>query len=100
MTGTHEIVHSWSGNLVTNTNWENFWLNEGFTVFGERKVTKILSGDQGDIIYNVNSILNNATATEAMAGFGFDDSFSSLTPRLNGRHPDDAFSKIPYEIGF
>ena len=40
--GTHEIVHSWSGNLVTNSNWENFWLNEGFTVFSERKVTMAL----------------------------------------------------------
>jgi leukotriene-A4 hydrolase len=38
----HEIMHSWTGNLVTNENWENFWLNEGFTVFTERKVTKAL----------------------------------------------------------
>jgi leukotriene-A4 hydrolase len=32
----HEIAHSWTGNLVTNCNWENFWLNEGFTMFLER----------------------------------------------------------------
>jgi len=37
----HEIAHSWSGNLVTNMNWDNLWLNEGFTVFLERKVSKI-----------------------------------------------------------
>ena len=37
----HEIAHSWSGNLVTNMNWDNFWLNEGFTVFLERKVSRI-----------------------------------------------------------
>lgn len=24
----HEIAHSWTGNLVTNRNWESFWLNE------------------------------------------------------------------------
>jgi len=36
----HEIMHSWSGNLVTNMNWDNFWLNEGFTVYTERKVTR------------------------------------------------------------
>ena len=32
----HEIAHSWTGNLVTNFNFEHFWLNEGFTVFTER----------------------------------------------------------------
>lgn len=35
----HEIIHSWSGNLVTCQKWEDFWLNEGWTVFGERRVT-------------------------------------------------------------
>ncbi len=25
----HEIAHSWTGNLVTNSNFEHFWLNEG-----------------------------------------------------------------------
>jgi len=41
----HELAHSWSGNLVTNINWDNFWLNEGFTVFLERKITKLLIQD-------------------------------------------------------
>ena len=27
----HELAHSWSGNLVTNATWSDFWLNEGFT---------------------------------------------------------------------
>merc|ERR1719450_1628162 len=35
----HEIAHSWTGNLVTNSNFEHFWLNEGFTVFVERKIS-------------------------------------------------------------
>merc|ERR1719450_255794 len=34
----HEIAHSWTGNLVTNLNFEHFWLNEGFTVFTEHKI--------------------------------------------------------------
>lgn len=39
----HEIAHSWTGNLVTNKNFEHFWLNEGFTVFTERKIVGRLS---------------------------------------------------------
>ncbi|KAJ5150993.1 Leucine aminopeptidase 2 [Penicillium canariense] len=34
----HELAHSWSGNLVTNCSWEHFWLNEGWTVYLERRV--------------------------------------------------------------
>jgi leukotriene-A4 hydrolase len=33
----HEIAHSWTGNTVTCSNWSNLWINEGFTVFLERK---------------------------------------------------------------
>jgi leukotriene-A4 hydrolase len=36
---THEIAHSWTGNEVTCKDWSNMWLNEGFTVFEERKVS-------------------------------------------------------------
>lgn len=35
----HELAHSWSGNLVTNASWEHFWLNEGWTVYLERRVS-------------------------------------------------------------
>lgn len=40
----HEIAHSWTGNLVTNSNFEHFWLNEGFTVFTERKIAGLIEG--------------------------------------------------------
>ena len=41
----HEIAHSWTGNLVTNSNFEHFWLNEGFTVFTERKIAGRMEGE-------------------------------------------------------
>ena len=34
----HELAHSWSGNLVTNATWRDFWLNEGFTVYFEQRI--------------------------------------------------------------
>lgn len=105
--GTHEIVHSWSGNLVTNTNQANFWLNEGFTVYGERQVTRALttaekSAEEATLEYAINSILGDAGAKDDIKGYLAEgkDSYASLTPILNGDHPDNAFSTIPYEKGF
>lgn len=34
----HELAHSWTGNLVTNATMDHFWLNEGFTVYAERRI--------------------------------------------------------------
>jgi len=53
---THEIAHSWTGNDVTCRDWENFWLNEGFTVFSERKVSAKLFGKD---FAKVESLLGN-----------------------------------------
>lgn len=93
----HEICHSWFGNLVTNVNWSNFWLNEGFTVFFERKVDSLLSGITAA---KVSAKLENQTMYFNMLDFGMDSNYSSLTPQPNGNHPDDSFSVIPYEKGF
>ncbi len=41
----HEIAHSWCGNLVTNSTWSDFWLNEGHTVFVERKIISRIEGE-------------------------------------------------------
>ena len=40
----HELAHSWSGNLVTNATWDDFWLNEGFTVYFEHRIMEKLYG--------------------------------------------------------
>ena len=94
---THEIAHSWTGNDVTCENWSHLWLNEGFTVFEERKVSAKLHGED---FSKVNAFLGNISAYSAMEGYGLDDSYSSLYPVINGGAPDEAFSTIPYEKGF
>ncbi|MFN9431348.1 MAG: M1 family aminopeptidase/hydrolase, partial [Acidobacteriota bacterium] len=43
---SHELAHSWSGNLVTNATWSDFWLNEGFTVYVERRIQEEIYGVQ------------------------------------------------------
>jgi len=40
----HEMAHSWTGNTVTCADWANFWLNEGFTVFAERRASTAIEG--------------------------------------------------------
>lgn len=40
----HELAHSWSGNLVTNATWNDFWLNEGFTTYFQHRITERLYG--------------------------------------------------------
>ena len=73
------------------------WLNEGFTVFEERKVSGALHGQD---FAKVEAILGNASLYDDMAGYGFSDTYSSLYPVLNGHSPDDSFSEVPYEKGF
>ena len=91
----HELAHSWSGNLVTNATWNDFWLNEGFTVYFERRIMESLYGRD---------------YSEMLALLGFQDLESQITKskpnmqllRLNmiGKHPDDAMTDIAYEKGY
>ena len=62
---THEIAHSWTGNLVTMAWWDNLWLNEGFTTFIERRVSAQVDGQ--DFSY-VESLLGNQSYYDDMNG--------------------------------
>ena len=93
----HEISHSWTGNLVTNKNWSNFWVNEGFTKFMERKLDKALLGEE---MSKLESIVGNNSLMSAIKMYGEDSNFTSLSPDYSGIDPDDGFSTIPYEKGY
>ena len=93
----HEISHSWTGNLVTNKNWANFWVNEGFTKFMERKLDKNLLGEE---MAKLESIVGNNSLISAIKMYGEDSNFTCLSPDFSGIDPDDGFSTIPYEKGY
>ncbi|KAG0329561.1 Leukotriene A-4 hydrolase [Podila horticola] len=93
----HEIAHSWMGNLVTTENWEHFWLNEGFTVFVERKILGRMKGKEHS---EFSAILGHKALQESVSLYGDNHPFTALRPCLRGEDPDDAFSRVPYEKGF
>ncbi|KAI9324116.1 peptidase family M1-domain-containing protein [Zopfochytrium polystomum] len=95
----HEAAHSWMGNLVTSSNWENFWLNEGFTVCIERKIMGAMHGQHAR---HFSAIIGEKALKESVEHFektGHPE-YSCLCPRLANVDPDDVFSSVPYEKGF
>lgn len=95
----HEAAHSWSGNLVTNSNWEHFWLNEGFTVFFERKIVGRIWGEEEAELHSLLGWESLKADIETMIEQG-KGVLTKLVKDLRGKDPDDAFSSVPYEKGF
>lgn len=47
---SHELAHSWFGNLVTCRNWAELWLNEGFATFMEAAYREKMFGRHNYLI--------------------------------------------------
>jgi hypothetical protein len=92
----HELAHSWTGNLATNADMEHFWLNEGFTVWAERRLLEALHGEEAAVLAWA---IGEKALEESMERFGSDSPLTRLRTELAGTDPDDAFSSIPYEKG-
>ncbi len=92
----HELAHSWSGNLVTNATWDDFWMNEGFTVYFENRIMEALYG--GDVA-DMQRILGQEDLKETIQKFGDTSADTKLKLELSGRDPDDGMSQIAYEKG-
>ena len=93
----HELAHSWTGNLVTNANAEHFWLNEGFTVYAERRIIEALDGPE---VASLHAALGRRTLDESIARFEHRPELTRLRTRLTGIDPDDAYSQVPYQKGY
>ncbi len=94
----HELAHSWSGNLVTNATWDDFWLNEGFTVYLEHRIMEHLYGREYDEMLarlGLDELSN--TVDELLKDHPAD---THLKLDLAGRDPDDGMTDVAYEKGY
>ena len=91
----HELAHSWSGNLVTNATWNDFWLNEGFTVYIELRIMEQLYGQE---FHEMLAQLSFTKLREALITLPPEETL--LKARLEGRDPDHAVGPIAYEKGY
>jgi leukotriene A-4 hydrolase/aminopeptidase len=92
----HELAHSWTGNLVTNATMDHFWLNEGSTVWAERRILEAIHGEDAAIL---GWAIGQSGLEEDMERFGEGSPLTRLRMDLKGVDPDDAFSLVPYEKG-
>ncbi|KYK60311.1 hypothetical protein DCS_01448 [Drechmeria coniospora] len=93
----HELSHSWSGNLVSNASWEHFWLNEGWTVYLERRIQAAIHGEPE---FDFSSIIGWKGLEDAVEMFGKDHEYTKLIISHDNVDPEDVYSQVAYEKGF
>jgi leukotriene-A4 hydrolase len=93
----HELAHSWSGNLVTNATWNDFWLNEGFTVYFEARIMEAVYGRE---YTEMQAQLSKRELEEFVARVGADSRQTWLVADLAAGDPDDVPAPIAYDKGY
>jgi leukotriene A-4 hydrolase/aminopeptidase len=94
----HELAHSWTGNLVTNADMNHFWLNEGFTVYAERRILEKLEGLEAKGLHAALGRISLEKDIERLAKK--DLALTRLENDLTGTDPDEVYSQVPYEKGY
>jgi len=92
----HELAHSWSGNLVTNGSWNDFWLNEGFTNYLTHRIMETVYGKSYD---SMLSVLSMQDLRKEVKDLGAQSADTHLKLSLEGRDPEEGVTAIPYEKG-
>ncbi|XP_065603544.1 aminopeptidase B isoform X3 [Cyrtonyx montezumae] len=94
----HEISHSWFGNLVTNATWGEFWLNEGFTMYAQRRISTEVYGSAYTCL---EAATGRALLRQHMDTTGEEHPLNKLRVVIEpGVNPDDTYNETPYEKGF
>jgi leukotriene-A4 hydrolase len=92
---THELAHAWTGNLVTNATWQDFWLNEGWTTYAETRITEVLEGKD---VTDLHLAFNDQQLIALMERVGMDSPLTQLKLPQD-RDADSFTTSIPYFKG-
>ena len=92
---THELAHAWTGNLVTNATWQDFWLNEGWTTYAETRITEVLEGKE---VTDLHLAFNEKQLIAIMERVGMDSPLTCLKLPA-GKELDSSAITIPYYKG-
>lgn len=90
----HELAHSWSGNLVTNASWRDFWLNEGFTTYFTNRIMEAVYGRDRALM---EQALEAQDIERALAEL--DPAKTALAADTPNQDPDDNVGPIAYDKG-
>lgn len=93
---THELAHAWTGNLVTNATWQDFWLNEGWTTYAETRITEILEGKE---VTDLHAVYDEKRLIAVMERFGMDSPLTALKLPADEKDADEFTTIIPYYKG-
>jgi aminopeptidase N len=91
---SHELAHSWSGNLVTAASWRDIWLNEGFTTYVQGRITEALYGKRQadeETLLDIRALQKEIGSMPANA--------QRLAPDPRGLTADDSLSDVAYNKG-
>lgn len=94
----HELAHSWSGNLVTNRTWNDFWLNEGFTVYFEHRIMEEIADSE---YVEMLALIEFGELKNELKQFKKDNRLSDthLKLDLKNRNPGDGLTQVAYIKG-
>jgi aminopeptidase N len=92
----HELAHSWSGNLVTNANWSDSWINEGVTSYFENRIIEALYGTRRA---SQEAALSFAETEQVLADKGADSPITALHLPHSVADPGAGESGIVYDKG-
>jgi aminopeptidase N len=92
----HELAHSWSGNLVTNATWNDFWLNEGTATYFEGRIMEAVYGRP---YFEMQAVLDRQDLDAALRELGPDSPDTRLHLDLAGRDPDEGGGDVAYQKG-
>jgi leukotriene-A4 hydrolase len=92
----HELAHAWAGNLVTQATANDFWLNEGFTVYTELRIMEALYGaERAEML----EVYGRRALDATIERLGATSPDTRLRVDLTGRDPAVGVTIVPYVKG-